>query len=198
MMLSSLVEHPAPSLLMHIRQVVEVLKSLPQRVVHAVHKTIPLAVPIPLLFASGYEAWLKLSGYGTSTEALQNYWHLQTVPPWTGFIFFLQRLSSTHFNYMDWIDLALFVIALLAALIGLRVLDPAFSLYVWLTIAVLLTRGTPPHLLASYSRYFLILFPLSVLPALLPNKFQRLLILSVSYSVQILLVTIFLWGSWVA
>jgi hypothetical protein len=80
---------------------------------------------------------------------------------------------------MDWIDLALFIVILITSLIGLRLLDPAFSLYIWLTIAVLLTRGTPPHLLASYSRYFLALFPLFVLPARLPERSQRLMVLIV-------------------
>jgi len=99
---------------------------------------------------------------------------------------------------MDWIDLALFIVILLASLIGLRLLDPAFSLYIWLTIAVLLTRGTPPHLLASYSRYFLALFPLFILPAQLPRRYQRLSILIIFFALQILLASIFLWGSWVA
>jgi hypothetical protein len=99
---------------------------------------------------------------------------------------------------MDWIDLILFIVVLIASLIALRLLDPALSLYIWLTIAVLLTRGTPPHLLASYSRYFLALFPLFLLPARLPHAYQRLTVLVLSFSLQILLVSIFLWGSWVA
>jgi hypothetical protein len=99
---------------------------------------------------------------------------------------------------MDWIDLVLFIVVLIASLIALRRLDPAFSLYIWLTIAVLLTRGTPPHLLASYSRYFLALFPLFLLPAQLPKRYQRLAIIILFFSMQILLVSIFLWGSWVA
>jgi hypothetical protein len=99
---------------------------------------------------------------------------------------------------MDWIDLVLFVVVLIASLMGLRRLDPAFSLYIWLTLAVLLTRGTPPHLLASYSRYFLALFPLFLLPARWRNRYQRLTLLILFFSMQILLVSIFLWGSWVA
>jgi hypothetical protein len=99
---------------------------------------------------------------------------------------------------MDWIDLILFIVVLIAGLIGLRYLDPAFSLYIWLTMAVLLTRGTPPHLLASYSRYFLAFFPLFLLPAQLPARYQRLGILIIFFAMQILLVGIFLWGSWVA
>ena len=99
---------------------------------------------------------------------------------------------------MDWVDLALFVIILVASVIGLRLLDPAFSLYVWLTLAVLLTRGTPPHLLASYSRYFIALFPLFILPALIRNQYVQIFIVTISFFLQALLVWIFLWGSWVA
>jgi hypothetical protein len=99
---------------------------------------------------------------------------------------------------MDWIDLVLFLVVLIASLMGLRLLDPAFSIYIWLTIAVLLTRGTPPHLLASYSRYFLALFPLFLLPAQLPYRYQKLMVIILFFMMQILLVSIFLWGSWVA
>ena len=198
MMLASLAERPAESPAGQIRQVFSVLKSGREKLINSVKPTAWLAVMIPPLFAAAYQIWLKLSGYGTISGALQTYWRLRTVPPWTGFLLFLQRLPSRHFNYMDWIDLALFIVILIASLIGLRQLDPAFSLYVWLTIAVLFTRGTPPHLLASYSRYFLALFPLFLLPARLPLKYQRISILIVSFSLHILLVSIFLWGSWVA
>jgi hypothetical protein len=146
----------------------------------------------------GYQIWLESAGFGTIAGALQTYWKLQTVPPWTGFLLFLQRLPMRHFNYMDWIDLSLLIMVAIAAIIGLRRLDPAFSIYVWLTIAVLWTRGTPPHLLASYSRYFLALFPLFVLPALSTNRFLRFGLIILFFSFQVLLVTIYLWGSWVA
>jgi hypothetical protein len=155
-------------------------------------------VLIPPFIAAAYQLWLRLAGYGSIAEALRTYWKLETVPPWTGFILFLQRLPTARFHYMDWIDLVLFGVVLIASLMGLRHLDVAFSLYIWLTLAVLLTRGTPPHLLASYSRYFLALFPLFLLPAQLPARYQRLAVLIIFFAMQILLVSIFLWGSWVA
>jgi hypothetical protein len=198
MMLTSQIEQPAATLTGQLRKVLEIFASSREKLVRSVHPLAWLAVLIPPLFAAAYQLWLKLSGYGTIAEALLTYWKLETVPPWTGFILFLQRLPTARYHYMDWIDLMLFIVVLIASLIGLRLLDPAFSLYIWLTIAVLLTRGTPPHLLASYSRYFLALFPLFLLPARLPNQYQRLLILVLSFSLQIFLVSIFLWGSWVA
>ena len=198
MMLISLVEQPAASLPGQLRQIVEIVRSFPQKLVRSVPPVAWFAILIPPLFSAMYQLWLKLAGYGTIPSALQAHWRLETVPPWTGFLLFLQRIPTAAFHYMDWIDLILFTIILIASLIGLRRLDPAFSLYIWLTLAVLFTRGTPPHLLASYSRYFLALFPLFLLPAQLPKRYQRLTVLVLSFSLQILLVSIFLWGSWVA
>ena len=198
MMLSSLIDQPAASLVGQLRQMIEIVRAPRERLLKGIRPAAWPAVLIPPLVAGAYQLWLKAAGYGTIAGALRTHWRLETVAPWTGFLLILQRLPSWHFNYMDWIDLFLFIVVLIASLIALRVLDPAFSLYVWLTIAVLLTRGTPPHLLASYSRYFLALFPLFILPALLPHKYQRLTVLILSFSMQILLVSIFLWGSWVA
>ena len=198
MMLTSLIEQPAGSLTGQLRQIFDIFLSYRRKLVTSVHPRAWLTLLIPPLFAAGYQLWLRVSGYGTIAEALRTYWQLETVPPWTGFILFLQRIPTARFHYMDWIDLTLFIVVLVASLIGLRFLDPAFSLYIWLTIAVLLTRGTPPHLLASYSRYFLALFPLFLLPARMPHHYQRITVIILFFSLQILLVSIFLWGSWVA
>ena len=198
MMLVSLIDQPAASLLGQLRQLTEVFRSPREKLLKLIRPAAWLVVLIPPLVAIAYQFWLKSAGYGTIAGALRTHWRLETVAPWTGFLLFLQRLPAWHFNYMDWIDLFLFIVVLLASLIALRLLDPAFSLYIWLTIAVLLTRGTPPHLLASYSRYFLALFPLFVLPALLPHRAQRLPVLIFFFALQILLVSVFLWGSSVA
>jgi hypothetical protein len=157
-----------------------------------------LAALMPLLAFAAYQLWLQVSGFGTVTTALNTYWKIQTVWPWEGVALFIQRLFTMRFIYMDWIDLVIFIIVLGASLLGLRLLDPAFSLYIWLTIAILFMRGTPPHLLASFSRYFLALFPVFILFALLRGKFIRGLALAVSFSLQLLLAWVFLLGSWVA
>ena len=198
MMLASLVEHPGTDPISQIRQLFGLEKSPARTPWQNPGVGSWLAIFIPPLAAFGYQAWLKSSGLGTIAGALRTYWRLETVPPWTGFLLFLQRLPTRHFNYMDWIDLALLIVVLLAAILGLRRLDLAFSIYIWLTLAVLFTRGTPPHLLASFSRYFLALFPLFILPVLYPRRAFRLGILILFFSFQVLLVTIFLWGSWVA
>jgi hypothetical protein len=198
MMLVNLVEQPAAGLLGQLRQVCGLFVPFRGKNFYSEYKIAWLAALTPVLVAGAYQFWLNASGFGLITNTLRKHWEIETVAPWTGVILFFQRLFTTKFIYMDWIDLALTAIVLLASLMALRLLDPAFSLYIWLTIGVLLTRGTPPHLLASYSRYFLALFPLFILPALIQNKYLRVLILVFSFSLQVLLVWIFLWGSWVA
>jgi len=198
MMIMSYVEQPATDPFSQVRQALDVLKSLLRKRLNFSGMFSWLPILIPPLVAILYQAWLKSAGFGTISGALRTYWKLETVAPWTGFLLFLQRLPTRHFNYMDWIDLSLLILVLIAAILGLRRLDPAFSLYIWLTLAVLWMRGTPPHLLASYSRYFLALFPLFVLPALSLSRYPRLAVITIFFSFQMLLVTIFLWGSWVA
>ena len=198
MMVMSHVEQRAADPLSQIRQALEFAKSLLRKRLNIPGMFSWLSIIIPPMVAILYQTWLKSAGSGTISGALRTYWKLETVAPWTGFLLFLQRLPTRHFNYMDWIDLTLLIVVLAAAILSLRRLDPAFSIYVWLTLAVLFTRGTPPHLLASYSRYFLGLFPLFILPALNPNRYLRLGVISLFFFFQVILVTVFLWGSWVA
>ena len=198
MMLVSLVEEPASNLIGQLRQVLALFTTHRKKIVSSGYKFAWLATLTPVAVAMLYQAWLYNSGLGVISSALEKYWLLETVMPWEGLILFFKRLLVMEFIYMDWVDLALFVIILVASVIGLRLLDPAFSLYVWLTLAVLLTRGTPPHLLASYSRYFIALFPLFILPALIRNQYVQIFIVTISFFLQALLVWIFLWGSWVA
>ncbi|NTV37762.1 MAG: hypothetical protein HGA82_00960 [Anaerolineales bacterium] len=140
----------------------------------------------------------KAQGWRNITAALDQYWRSTTVAPWTGFYLFLLRLFSIEYIYMDWIDLFLFIFILLIGLAGLRDLPIEFSLYIWLTLAVLFMRGTPPHLLASYSRYFLALFPIFILPAGMKMKNVQVMAASISLCLQMLLAWVFLLGSWVA
>jgi hypothetical protein len=102
------------------------------------------------------------------------------------------------FIYMDWIDLFLLIFILLISILSLRDLPIEFSLYIWLTLAILFMRGTPPHLLASFSRYFLALFPIFILPANIKIKSVQVFAAALSLSLQMLLAWVFLLGSWVA
>ncbi len=152
----------------------------------------------PVLTMLGYQAWLKISGLGSITTALGQYWRIETVAPWSGFYLFIQRLFTIEFIYMDWIDLLLLIFVLLISIVSLRDLPVEFSIYIWLTLAILFMRGTPPHLIASYSRYFLALFPVFILPANIEFKSVRFFAAAASLSLQMLLAWVFLLGSWVA
>lgn len=198
MMLLSLVEQPESSIIGQLRQVFSLFSNFHQKLIHSGYKFSWLAALTPVAVGVLYQSWLYRSGLGVMTDALQTTWRIETVMPWEGVIRFLQRLFVIKYIYMDWIDLALFGLIAIASVIGLWLLNPAFSLYIWSTLAVLFTRGTPPHLLASFSRYFLALFPLFILPTLTQSKVTKAFMAVVFFFLQLLLAWIFLWGSWVA
>jgi hypothetical protein len=98
MMLTGLIEQPAPSLTGQLRQLFGILKSFREKLLKSVHPTAWLVVLIPPLVAASYQLRLKSSGYGAIAGALRTYWRLETVPPWTGFILSLQRLPTARFH----------------------------------------------------------------------------------------------------
>lgn len=199
LMLISLIDLPAKKPWEQIVQVWAFLqKSFKSHSFRFLYRIEWLALLIPVFVFAGYQLWMKFAGFGTVSDALNTHWKIQTVLPWEGFFLFIQRLFTMRLIYMDWIDLILFIIVFSASLIGLRILNPGFSLYIWLTLAILFMRGTPPHLLASFSRYYLMLFPIFILFALLRGKLLRSFAVIVLFSLQLLLAWIFLIGSWVA
>jgi hypothetical protein len=199
MMLINLIQIPEKHPWQQIRQVGAFLKrSFKDRSFAFLYRFEWLALFMPVLTFAVYQTWMKLTGFASIDSALNTYWKIQTVLPWEGFFLFVQRLFTMKLIYMDWIDLIIFTIVIGASLIGLRILDPGLSLYVWLTIAILFMRGTPPHLLASFSRYFLALFPVFVIFGLLRGRPIRFFALVVSFSLQLMLAWVFLIGSWVA
>jgi hypothetical protein len=193
MMFASLLPNPSASSIQQIKQALGNLRFL-----RSLRPFQIFLAAVPALVAAGYQIWLKMVGLGTINGALIQHWNIETVTPWTGFYLFLQRLFTMKFIYMDWIDLLLLVIVLLLSVMSLRGLSLDFSLYIWLTLAVLFMRGTPPHLLASYSRYFLTLFPIFILLARLKNKTIQMMAAVIALFLQMLLAWVFLIGSWVA
>jgi hypothetical protein len=156
-----------------------------------------LALLLPALTFLFYSLYLHLSGLGSIPATLEQHWGIRTVPPWTGFGLFLQRLVTTPRVFIDWVDLASLVTVLVLLGLGLRRLDPALSLYSWLALALFFMRGTPPHLLDSFNRYLLSLFPIFLILGGMRNRFLRLGWWAVSFGLQIFLLLGFLDWRWV-
>jgi hypothetical membrane protein len=135
---------------------------------------------------------------GSIPLTLEEHWGIRTVTPWTGIALFLQRLLTTPRVFVDWIDLAALAAALVLIGLGLPRLDPALSLYSGLTLALFFKRGTPPHLLDSFSRYLLSLFPIFLLLGRMRARFLRLGWWTVSLGLQVFLLLGFLDWRWVA
>jgi len=165
-----------------------------------------LVLFLPALVFAAYTLWLRLAGFGSIPATLETLWGIRTVMPWTGVWLFLQRLVGGQRVFIDYIDLSLLVLMLVLLCVGLFRHDPALSLYSFLNLALFFMRGTPPHLLDSFSRYFLTLFPAFIMLAQLVSKnvgslhdrIFRMVLLSVSIGLQVFLVMGFLDWRWIA
>jgi hypothetical protein len=156
------------------------------------------ATLLPALAFLGHTLWLRLAGLGSVPATLEAHWGIRTVAPWTGVWLFLQRLVTTPRVFVDYIDLAALLVILALLVLGLRRLDPALSLYGWLSVALFFMRGTPPHLLDSFSRYLLAVFPAFLMLGRVRSRPLQVSLWAVSFVLYIFLLMGFLDWRWVA
>ncbi len=156
-----------------------------------------LATLLPGLAFIGWNLYLNAAGLGNVTDMLAAHWGIHTVLPWTGIELFLNRLFTTPRVFIDYVDLGSLVIILILLAYGLRCLDPLLSLYAWLNLALFFMRGTPPHLLDSFSRYMLALFPAFMVMAKVP-AWLRLICWVIFFVMQVFLLMGFLDWRWIA
>lgn len=157
-----------------------------------------LATLLPALTFVAWNLYLSMANLGNITEMLVTRWGIHTVPPWTGIWLFLQRLFNTPRIFVDYIDLGCLAFILVLLIFGLRRLDPILSMYAWLNIALFFMRGTPPHLLDSFSRYMLAVFPAFLIMGGITNRTARLILWTGSFILQIFLLMGFLDWRWIA
>lgn len=157
-----------------------------------------LATLLPALAFAGWILSLRMAGLGSVPATLAEHWGIRTVPPWTGVWLFLERLFTNRLYFIDFVDLAVLAGVLVLLVLGLRRVDPALSLFAWLSLAVFFMRGTPPHLLDSFNRYLLALFPAFLVLAKVRSRPLRLALWVVSFGLQTLLLLGFLDWRWIA
>jgi hypothetical protein len=157
-----------------------------------------LAVLLPGMTLLAYLAWLKLSSLGDISQTLQAFWGIRTVMPWEGVRLFLERLFNGPRVFIDFIDLGALLFMLAVCIYATFRLDVAYSLYNWLNLGVFFMRGTPPHLLDSFSRYMLMLFPAFLVLGTLRNHRLALALGLLLFILQLFLVMGFLDWRWVA
>jgi len=92
-------------------------------------------------------------------EAYQSHLHAQFVLPWDNVIATVQKILSPEGTFINLLNLIMTFVFLAMTVISFRVMPLAYSLYMALTIFVLLCRRTTAQPLVSMSRYVLTLFP---------------------------------------
>ena len=161
-------------------------------------RPVGLAILLPGATMLIYQAWLRSANLGDIQDALIIQWGIRTVMPWEGFRLFVVRLVTTPRVFIDTIDLGILVLMLGVCIYASIHLDLAYSLYNWLSLGLFFMRGTPPHLLDSFSRYLFLLFPAFLMFGAIKNRRLALVIGIFSFIVQLFLVMGFLDWRWVA
>ncbi len=156
-----------------------------------------LVLLIPFLVYALYSAFIT-SQYGPIPEALEKFWGITAVAPWTGFYQFLQRLFTFPRITADYFDLGLLVIGIGMVAANARRMNHAFLLYSLLIWASLFIRGTTLHLLDSHSRYLLVIFPIFLSFGYIEKKVARMAIWTVSLVIQLIFLYSFLSWAWIA
>lgn len=157
-----------------------------------------LGLLLPGMVFLGWNFYLGASGLGAMPDMLVTHWGIRTVPPWTGVWLFLIRLFTTRRVFVDYIDLGTLIFIIIFLIYGARRLDPMLSLYSWLNLALFFMRGTPPHLLDSFSRYMLAVFPAFLVMGKMRNHTLRLMLWMFSFILLIFLLMGFLDRRWIA
>ncbi len=157
-----------------------------------------LATLLPALACAGWMLSLRAAGLGSVPATLAEHWGIRTVAPWTGVWLFLERLFTHQLYFIDFVDLAVLAGVLVLLVLALRRLDPALCVYAWLSLALFFMRGSPPHLLDSFNRYLLSLFPVFLVLAKVRSLPLRLTVWVVSFGLQTFLLLGFLDWRWIA
>ena len=92
-------------------------------------------------------------------DVYQSHLHAQFVLPWDNIIATVQKILSPEGAFINVVNLIVTLVFLTMTVISFREMPLAYSLYMALTIFVLLLRRTTAQPLVSMSRYVLTLFP---------------------------------------
>jgi Gpi18-like mannosyltransferase len=141
-----------------------------------------------------------LNSLGASLfDVYQSHLHAQFVLPWDNIIATVQKILSPEGTFIDIVNLIMTFIFLAMTITSFRAMPLTYSLYMALTIFVLLLRRTTAQPLVSMSRYVLTLFPAFIIWGLRgKNPWVNRLIVYPSIALLIYLCGQFaIWG-WVA
>ena len=122
-------------------------------------------IPIPLFL---FVFWLK-AGFGSLRiifEA-QGPWGRQLMWPWESLSWILRHSPPLSPDHHEWLDFSFLCLLCAAAVMGLRQLRPAYSVYAWAAVIFFLSWG----MLGSVPRFDLAVFPLFIVLGLFGARF---------------------------
>ncbi len=165
-------------------------------------KAIVLRLPTviaPILGVFGYRLFVWLSQVGSIDAAYASEWHIYFRLPTDAVLTYLARLATGQsLGYENANALILLLFFILSIVVTLK-LRPAYSLYVWGTLCVILLRYHDGPQFEGMFRYALSLFPCFIAAALVLRRWWKTVpIASASICWQLVLLNQFIHWAWVA
>jgi Gpi18-like mannosyltransferase len=160
---------------------------------------VPLFVAVmPTLSVIIYSSYLRINGMNSITGAYSN-WGTKLLWPWEGLWQLTQRTFTTNLNFIDAIEIPLFIILITAIVLSFRTLPIPYSLYNLAMFIFLLMVGRESNFLPGFMRYMLIIFPIFMV---LGNKIKKTWLFNsvvfLSMSVNLLMTWLFVNWFWIA
>lgn len=183
-----------------VRQVLSALTSRLgwRRLLSGRDKLAWVAVLMPLLAFLAFNLGLHLTGLGTVTSGYATRFAV-VAPPWEVVAGLVERLGQGGIIFTDWVNLGLFCVSVILSAVGLVKIRPAYSLFNWAMLLVVLMTSFSVNLLAGFMRYMLATFPLFlVLVKLELPRAVYLALFALFLAVQLVLVWLFINWIWVA
>ena len=97
---------------------------------------------------------------------VQQAWGRRLMWPWHTLSWVLAHAPALGANHHEWIDLGFLTLLLVAAVVGLYLLRPCYSLYLWFSVLFLSSWG----MLGSVPRFDVVVFPLFIVMAILGTR----------------------------
>ena len=117
------------------------------------------------LIAFVFYLYTKFGSWSVIFE-VQQAWGRRLMWPWHTLFWVLGHAPALSADHHEWLDLGFLGLLLIAAVVGLYLLRPCYSLYLWFSLLFLSSWG----MLGSIPRFDLVVFPLFIVMAIVGTR----------------------------
>ena len=155
------------------------------------------AALMPSISVGFYSLYLKISGMNSITHAY-SHWGTDVLWPWEGLWKLVERTITENLNFIDYVDLILFIIFFIGIFFSFKKLPMHYSLFNLSMFLLILMVGRKSNFLPGFMRYMLIVFPLFILFGKYVQRKIFYVIVTLSMSINLFLLWLYINWFWIA